>query len=99
MPEIRLNSKIFRYPIEITDLQDIEMPAGAEILCVKSKRGVPCIWAKVLDGSPYKTRHIRIIGTGKPMVFTEGRQLHYLGTVFTHNESLVWHIYEEIETR
>lgn len=33
--------KIYKFPIETTDVQNIAMPSGAEILCVQVQHGIP----------------------------------------------------------
>jgi len=84
--------KIWKFSLEITDLQKARMPKGAVILTIKSQRGFPCLWAIVNPlETDYEDRHIEFIGTGNP--FEEARR-NYIGTIQTHNESLVWHVFE-----
>lgn len=49
--------KIYKYRIEVTDDQNIEMPVGAKILTVQTQNGVPCIWAMV-DPNAEKKEYI-----------------------------------------
>lgn len=87
--------KIFKYPLEVTDEQRIEMPMGAEILCVQVQGGQPCIWAKVIpDGAPVK-RLFAVYGTGHPMNTKQADQ--YVGTFQLQGGMLVFHVFCESE--
>lgn len=96
MSEEKLPTKIYRYELEITDVQQIEMPRYSQILCVKTKNNTPCLWVEVYPNDPLVTNQFRIIGTGNPMVSSKDTSLKYLGTILTHNEGFVWHVYQEI---
>lgn len=82
--------KIYKYPLELKDLNEIDMPEQAEILSVQIQNGIPCLWAKVNTDYPEEKRAIRIIGTGnsinpcEPLVFITTYQF----------EGLVFHVFE-----
>ena len=83
---------IFKYEITVQDLQYVEMPAGAHILCVQVQGGYPCLWAAVDTSHGRERRMIEIIGTGNPM------SVHcrcYIGTFQAGN--FVWHVFERTE--
>lgn len=85
---------IYKYPIQITDRQIVEMPKQAEILCVQVQREVPCLWALVnLDGVMAK-RTILVYGTGHPV--PDSTQQKYIGTIQLNGGSLVFHVFEEV---
>ena len=94
--------RIYKYPLEITDFQEVDMPEGAEILCVQSHYApygyekpyseCPTLWAKVDDEKPCVPRRIRIFGTGNPMEYEH--ELKYIGTCQMMNQKLVWHVFE-----
>lgn len=42
-----MSKKIFKYQLETTDIQQVEMQQGAEILCIQTQNETPCIWALV----------------------------------------------------
>lgn len=86
--------KIFKYPVNIVDRQEIEMPEGAEILTVQNQGGVICLWAIVDPEKEKLTRTIRIIGTGHDIADGEAETLIYIGTVQTNGGAFVWHIFE-----
>lgn len=82
---------IWKYPIKVEAQQSIEMPIGAEILCVQMQGEQPCLWAKVSpEGWPTK-RTIVILPTGAEFEEMRGR---YIGTFQMHNGMYVWHVFE-----
>jgi hypothetical protein len=38
---------IYKYTLEVTDEQEVKMPANAQILCVQVQHGRPTLWALV----------------------------------------------------
>jgi len=83
---------IWKYPLEITDEQDIEMPAAAKILSVQFQHGGLCLWAQVCPSDLPVSRKIIIHGTGHE--FRNDQVLEYIATVQMYDGKLVWHIYE-----
>ena len=82
---------IWKYPLEITDYQEIEMPQGARLLHVGlDPAGVPCVWAEVVtDSRPKKIVPLYVVGTGNPVPF--GASEH----VGSFNDGpFVWHVYK-----
>ena len=55
----------------------LQMPEGAEILCVQVQNGAPYLWARVTVGGPPVIRHFRVAGTGHDLGEGVGR---YVGT-------------------
>lgn len=94
---------VFKYPIDITDLQEVEMPQGARILAVQVQdemgdfvgfkpAGNPCLWALVNTEEAKKTRRLfRMYGTGKP-IDEPLESLNYIGTF--QRGPFVWHVFE-----
>lgn len=83
--------KIFKYPIQTTDHQRIDMPIGAEILCVQVQSGQPCIWAKVDPSQPTESRGIYVHGTGHDVADDASK---YIGT-YQLTSILVFHVFEQ----
>lgn len=95
---------IYKYPLKVTDFQEIELPEGAEILSVQtqilgsgkrlfvSDRQELCLWAMVDPDNPLVPRRIRIFGTGNPMEYEH--ELKFIGTCQMHNGALIWHVFE-----
>lgn len=82
--------KIFKYPLEVTDHQSVQMVCGADILSVGvDSHGRLCAWAMVNPGQTKHARDIWIIGTGNPMPEVP---LRFLGSVTM--APFVWHIFE-----
>ena len=91
-----MGEKIFKYQLQETDIQTIELPKGAEILTVQVQKGYLCLWAKVDHELIAKEeRHIEIIGTGNLIDDTVQRK--YISTLQMLQGALVWHIFEVLE--
>lgn len=94
--------RVYKYPLYIDDFQEVEMPQGAEILCVQTANApygsrtseTPTLWAKVDDTKPIEVRRFRVFGTGHPMEYEH--ELVYIGTTQQNNGALVWHVFENI---
>ncbi len=81
---------IWKYELETTDDQWIDMPIGAEPLTVQVQHEVPCLWALVNPQAPLAKVHVRIFGTGHSFV---GSVSKYVGTYQLHNGSFVGHVF------
>jgi len=83
---------IYKYPLEITDTQAVNMPHGAQLLSVQKQNGELCLWALVDTAQPTAPRQIVIVGTGNP-IQNPGT---YVDSVQMENEwgVLVWHIFD-----
>jgi len=85
--------KIYKYPLNIDDEQEVSMPLGAEILTVQLQHGRPHLWAVVDDEQPNMcARKLVIIGTGNPMPEV-GRYINTFQSV-NGGFTLVWHVFE-----
>lgn len=83
---------IWKFPLEVTDVQQIEMPKGAEPISVQVQGGVLCIWAVVDTSRPSEKRTIRTIGTGQPMD-EKVAQMKFLGAYQLQDGALVFHVF------
>jgi hypothetical protein len=81
--------RIYKYPLEITGVQPVDMPAGAKLLSVANQNGTLCLWAMVDTDAPNDRRVIVICGTGHAM---DDAGLIFIGTVLMG--PLVWHVFE-----
>lgn len=84
---------IWKYPLNIADVQIVEMPLNAEILCVQMQGTSPCLWALVNPEDELAFRKIEIFGTGHSMLEANRK---YIGTVQSHSGALVWHVFERV---
>lgn len=86
--------RIYKYQLKVTDVNTVEMPHGAEILCVQVQGKIPCIWALVEDSETnFEKRTILTYGTGHSTLNT---LMHYIGTYQIENGALVFHVFEEV---
>lgn len=86
---------IWKYPLEITDEQVVEMPQGANILSVQSQGSQLCLWAIVFPNrASMRERTITIYGTGHAM--RTDCEEKFLATVQQDGGALVWHVFERV---
>jgi len=85
--------RIYKYPLELTDTQFVELPLGAEILTVQMQGDRLCLWAMVntLPEAIKKNRRIEIIGTGNPV---PTGVLKYISTFQMMGGGLIFHAFE-----
>ncbi len=84
-----MNSTIWKYPIDLDDLQTVYMPDGAAIISADLQGGCITLWALVDLTAPRCARDIAIVGTGHPVPLGAGA---FLGTV--QQPPFVWHLFE-----
>jgi hypothetical protein len=84
-------NQVWKFPIDTTDTQIVPMPKGADILCVQTQMGVPCLWATVDPTQDAVRRAIRIVGTGH---LFDADGLTYIGTYQLQGGTLVFHVFE-----
>lgn len=86
---------IWKYELNLNQMQVIEMPINAEILCVHSQKDKPCLWVKVNpEEKEVEHRKIEIFSTGQPIEDSENTSRYYIGTCFCFNASFVIHVFE-----
>jgi hypothetical protein len=83
---------IWKFPLEVTDVQEIELPYHSRCLDLQVQDGVPCLWALVCPDEIKLKRKVSIYGTGHdvPKGLLYG---HYLGTFQLHDGDLVFHAF------
>lgn len=84
---------IWKFPLEIAGAQGIEMPKGAEILCVQFQKTILCLWAIVDPSAENEIRGFEICGTGRAPQHDFDR-LSYVSTFQTMDGEFVWHLFE-----
>ena len=87
---------IWKYVLD-SQIEIVEMPAGAKIVHVSNQNDDVCLWAEI-NTQELKTekRLFRFFGTGHEMYHNENTTLDRIGTVSLCN-GLVFHAYEEVE--
>lgn len=84
--------RIFKFPLQITDIQKIRMPKDSTILTVQVQKETPCLWALVDTDKEAEERFIQIIGTGHPV---PENVIRYIGTFQAlENNWFVGHVFE-----
>lgn len=81
---------VHKYPLDVVDLQTVDMPAGATILTVQVQHDTIALWARVDTARFVEQRVIFLVGTGNPLLEHAGR---YIATVQLHG-SLAFHAFE-----
>lgn len=84
---------IFKYILDVVDVQEIYFPTGAHILSIQTQHGKPCIWALVdpLEKGSQKRKFL-VIGTGNETELI-GNEL-FIGTFQLMNGNFVGHCFE-----
>ena len=80
---------IWKYPLEPGAV--VQMPAGAEVLCVQEQDGYACLWVLVDPRAPAESRTFAIYGTGHSLPDRPG---DYVGTFQSAGGALVFHVFE-----
>lgn len=84
---------IWKFPLAVVSHQAVEMPEGAEVLCVQTQNGQPQAWAVVDPARELKPMHFFIYGTGHEVTALTHKR--YVGTFQMHEGSLVFHAFVE----
>lgn len=83
-------SVIWKQILEPTNIQDIEVPDGAELLTARDQHEQLCVWFKCEPHKPMTTRKIAICGTGHDVP----AGTRYIGTCYLDGGILVFHVFE-----
>ncbi len=96
---------IWKFPFDVEDDIEIEMPEYAYILHVESqlqyetvvgnevhRKEQPHIWALVNTDRPKVKRQFILVGTGGPMPESHGE---HVGSFQIHDGKFVWHVFEK----
>ena len=84
---------IYKYPIEITDSQTLEISEDHKFLSVQVQNDKPCIWALVDTETPESPVNIHIYGTGHPI--PKDLSMTYIGTIQVYDGRGVFHVFME----
>jgi hypothetical protein len=85
---------VWKYELEVTDLQAHSIPEGGTVLCVQVQRGRPCVWVLVDSENPAKERIFRTFGTGHKI--PENEKLDYIGSYQLYRGDFLGHLFEEV---
>ncbi len=87
---------IWKFPFTKSEVQAIEMPVGAKVLCIQEQRGSLQLWALVNPKAETETRRLLTYGTGHAI---EADNLIYLTTYQISGGYLVLHVFESKEVQ
>ena len=93
--ETNYPTTIWKFNLEITDEQVLEMPVGSRLLKVDMQQEVPCLWAAVNPEAQKQPVKIRVIGTGHQI--PDYKYLTHIDTFQMAGGSLVWHVFQKSE--
>lgn len=82
---------IWKFPLVVADRQEIEIPAGFQILTLQTQHDNPCMWVLVNPSAPKVKILFEIFGTGHPVPIHAERK--YIGTFQLRNQ-LVFHCFQ-----
>lgn len=86
---------IYKYLIEVKDIQTIHIPMFANILTVQSQKDNIFLWAMCdKDETRMVDVTIEVIATGD--VGMDGVERKYLGTVQLYDGNLVFHVFQRV---
>lgn len=91
-----VNKRIYKYPIDVLDEQEVLMPHGANILSIQWQRGELMLWALVQPINLRSPRKIVMLGTGHD--FWNSEDFDYITTIQQNDGDLIWHIFEAKST-
>ena len=86
---------IYKYELPINDEVTLDMPSGAEILCVQEQHQQVMLWAVVNHDNPVAEKRFYMRGTGHPMY--EAENANYISSVQLSGGALVFHVFEQKE--
>ena len=81
---------IWKYHLQVTDEQIINVPEGAVALTVQMQDNTPWLWMLVDPTTPRVPRKIITCGTGNPISEVPGE---YIGTYQMFGGTLVFHVF------
>lgn len=86
--------RIFKWTLQLTDLQELQIPRGARVLSVQTQNDIPRLWALVDEREPLEKRCFATYGTGNPIP-AESDFSRFVGTYQCSDGAFVFHVFEE----
>lgn len=88
-----MTKTIWKYSLDITDIQIVDMPEGAKPLTVQIQNGSVVMWCMVDLEAPIVKREIVVAGTGNGISERVISKMSYVGSVQIMNGRLVFHVF------
>jgi len=90
---MRTNKTIWKFRLNTTDHQTIELTKGAEILTVQMQNGAIYLWVMLDPDAEKYEQGIVTHGTGHNTTENTG---DYIGTYQLHDGELVFHVFKAL---
>ena len=87
---------IFKYKVTAEKICKIELPKGAEILCVQTQNDEPYVWCLIDNKAEKEERYFETFGTGHEIHEDMGIERKYVGTFQIIRLGFVFHLFERI---
>ena len=84
---------IWKYELNLHGITTIQMPYGAEVLCVQPQHDKPVIWAVVDRRVETESRSFEMIATGG---YYYDERKKYIGTIQLDSGNYIAHLFERI---
>ena len=84
---------IWKFILEVTDVQELELPKNYEIISLQVQHGVPCIWV-LLNPEEFKKEKVNIItyGTGNIII---NDNVNFVGSYQLQEGAFLGHVFIE----
>jgi hypothetical protein len=90
-----MSKTVWKFDVPMGDMVTIQMPVGAEILCMNDRRGTPYLWAAVDCAALKETRRFQWAVTGHALrAPPRGQGLEYVGSIAT--DVGTFHLFEYV---
>jgi hypothetical protein len=86
-----MSRTIWRFPIPAKSEFELELPQGARVVHVGCKDDAPDMWVLLDKDAEPELRGFLVLATGERV---PDRSRDYLGTFFTDDGQLVWHLFD-----
>lgn len=84
---------VWKFPLSVLDLQQVNLPRGAQILSVQTQHEQPCLWALVDPSAPTEYVNFRTLGTGH--FAPDMERFRYVGTYQLVGGGFIGHVFVE----
>jgi hypothetical protein len=85
--------RIWKFPLQVTDVQEIDISHGSKFLSVQLQNGIPNLWALCPTGYTKVKRRIYAFGTGNLINLQDVGS--FIGTYQTQGGQFVWHVFAD----
>jgi len=91
-----MTKTIWKFPIEIEDIQEIEMPSPAIPLSFQMQGNSPTLWCLVDPEMGMVKKKFRLAGTGHK-IDNSLEELNFIGTAQLLHGMLIYHLFEIVD--